>query len=378
MRIGIGLPAAVPGADMTTLGRWAAESERAGFAAVGVIDRLVYANLDPLIALAVAAGRTERVDLVTTVLSIGWRNNPILVAKQMASLDLASGGRLLAGLGLGGWPEDYLASQVPQAGSAAGWDSSLAAMRQVWDGKLRGQGGPTPELPEGRPALLFGGLVPAAYRRAVAHGQGWVAPLFGLPVLQQGAAAVQEAWAAAGRPAQPRIVTGRYFSLGEDADAVADDYVRHYYGDHYFAPARADTLTTTERLGAELAALEGAGRPTSCSTRLRAGSNRAACWPRPCGRPGSRRPATPDLPVETEPAGSGRRGCDQRRAADDRRRVGVLLLAAAVVVTRAALWEGPVATGSGGPGRRFRSPEATIQCLRTSVQVLRLPPADPP
>ena len=101
MRIGIGLPAAVPGADMTTLGRWAAESERAGFAAVGVIDRLVYANLDPLIALAVAAGRTERVDLVTTVLSIGWRNNPILVAKQMASLDLVSGGRLLAGLGLG-------------------------------------------------------------------------------------------------------------------------------------------------------------------------------------------------------------------------------------------------------------------------------------
>jgi len=196
MRIGIGLPAAVPGTDMTTLGQWAADSERAGFAAVGVIDRLVYANLDPLIALAVAAGRTERVDLVTTVLSIGWRNNPILVAKQLASLDLASGGRLLAGLGLGGWPEDYLASGVPQAGNAAAWESSLAAMRQVWDGKLRGQGGPTPELSEGRPALLFGGLVRAAYRRAVAHGQGWVAPLFGLPVLQQGAAAVHEAWGA--------------------------------------------------------------------------------------------------------------------------------------------------------------------------------------
>lgn len=258
MRIGIGLPAAVPGADMTTLGRWAADSEQAGFAAVGVIDRLVYANLDPLIALAVAAARTEHVDLVTTVLSIGWRNNPVLVAKQLASLDLASGGRLLAGLGLGGWPEDYLASQVPQAGSAA-WESSLAAMRQVWDGKLRGLGGPTPELPVGRPALLFGGLVPAAYRRAAAHGRGWVAPLFGLPVLEQGAAAVHEAWTAAGRPGQPRIVTGRYFSLGEDADAVADDYIRHYYGDDYSAAARADTLTTTERLGAELAALRTAG-----------------------------------------------------------------------------------------------------------------------
>ena len=259
MRIGIGLPAAVPGADMTTLGQWAADSERAGFAAVGVIDRLVYGNLDPLIALAVAAARTEQIDLVTTVLSVGWRNNPILLAKQMASVDQVSGGRLMAGLGLGGWPQDFIASQVPLAGKTASWESSLAAMRQAWAGKIRGEGGPMPELPEGRPALLFGGLVPAAHKRVAMHGQGWVAPLFGLSVLQQGTAAVQEAWAEAGRPGQPRIVTGRYFSLGDDADAIADQYIRHYYGDGYFAAARADTLTTTEHLRAELAALQTAG-----------------------------------------------------------------------------------------------------------------------
>jgi alkanesulfonate monooxygenase SsuD/methylene tetrahydromethanopterin reductase-like flavin-dependent oxidoreductase (luciferase family) len=259
MRVGIGLPAAVPGTDMTRLGQWAAESERAGFAAVGVIDRLVYGNLDPLIALAAAAARTEHVDLVTTVLSVGWRNNPVLLAKQLASVELVSGGRLLAGLGLGGWPEDYTASQVPTAGPAATWAPTLAAMRQAWSGRLRGQGGPMPELPQGRPGLLFGGLVPAAYQRAATHGQGWVAPLFGLPVLQQGAAGVRAAWSAASRPGQPRIVTGRYFSLGEGADAVADEYIHHYYGDEYFAAARADTLTRPEQLRTELAALEAAG-----------------------------------------------------------------------------------------------------------------------
>ena len=190
MRIGIGLPAAVPGADMTTLGQWAAESERAGFAAVGVIDRLVYANLDPLIALAVAAGRTERVDLATTVLSIGWRNNPILVAKQLASLDLVSGGRLLAGLGLGGWPEDYLASQVPQAGNAAGWESSLAAMRQVWDGKLRGQGGADSRAPRRAAG--------AAVRRA---GPGGVSA-GGRPWAGMGGPAVRAARPGRGRPAR--------------------------------------------------------------------------------------------------------------------------------------------------------------------------------
>src|SRR5215213_967305 len=98
MRVGIGLPAAVPGADMTEIGRWAAESERRGFASLGVIDRLVYDNLDPLVALAAAAARTERVELVTTVLNVGYRRNPIVLAKQIASVDQLSGGRLTVGL----------------------------------------------------------------------------------------------------------------------------------------------------------------------------------------------------------------------------------------------------------------------------------------
>jgi alkanesulfonate monooxygenase SsuD/methylene tetrahydromethanopterin reductase-like flavin-dependent oxidoreductase (luciferase family) len=65
MRVGIGLPAAVPEADMTMLGRWSARAERAGFSSVGVIDRLVYQNLDPLVALAAAAVCTSQVELVT-------------------------------------------------------------------------------------------------------------------------------------------------------------------------------------------------------------------------------------------------------------------------------------------------------------------------
>lgn len=259
MRIGIGLPAAVPGTDMATLGQWAADSERAGFAAVGVIDRLVYDNLEPLTALAAAAARTERVELFTTVLNVGWRNNPVLLAKQMASVEQISGGRLTAGLGLGGWPEDYAASQAPRTGMAALWESSLATMRRVWAGTMSGQGGPMPELPSGRPALLFGGLVPAAYERAATQGQGWVAPLLGLSMLREGTAAVRHAWTKAGRPGQPRIATGRYFGLGDHADAVADEYIHHYYGDEGFPIARADTLTTSERLGVELRALQAAG-----------------------------------------------------------------------------------------------------------------------
>jgi alkanesulfonate monooxygenase SsuD/methylene tetrahydromethanopterin reductase-like flavin-dependent oxidoreductase (luciferase family) len=259
VRVGIGLPAAVPGADMTSLGQWAAEGERAGFGAVGVFDRLVYDNLDPLVALAVAAARTRRVELLTTVLNVGWRNNPVLLAKQLASVEQVSGGRLTAGLGLGGWPDDYAASQVARTGMGALWASYLATMRAAWAGELGGQGGPMTRLPDRRPGLLLGGLVPAAYQRAARHGQGWVSPLFGLSVLQQGAVATRAAWEQAGRSGRARIVTGRYFSLGEGAEATAEEYLRHYYGDAYFPAARADTVTTPKRLRAELEALAAAG-----------------------------------------------------------------------------------------------------------------------
>jgi alkanesulfonate monooxygenase SsuD/methylene tetrahydromethanopterin reductase-like flavin-dependent oxidoreductase (luciferase family) len=259
MKIGIGLPAAVPGVDGTSIATWAAEAERAGFAAVGVIDRLVYDNLEPLTALAAAAARTEHVELLTTVLNVGWRANPVLLAKQMASVDLLSGGRLTAGLGLGGWPEDFASSEVPASGGGARLRATLATMRQVWSGELSGHGGPMRRLPEGRPELLFGGLVPAALTRAATHGHGWVAPLFGRQILEEGATAVRQEWADAGRAGEPRIVTGRYFSLGPDADDIADEYIRHYYGDEYFSVPRAETLTSAAQVREELEWLTEAG-----------------------------------------------------------------------------------------------------------------------
>jgi len=70
--------------------------------------------------------------------------------------------------------------------------------------------------------------------------------------LSEGVAAVRRAWEDAGREGRPRIVTDRYCSLGPDAEATADAYVRHYYGDEFFEAARADTLTDAKRLSREL------------------------------------------------------------------------------------------------------------------------------
>jgi alkanesulfonate monooxygenase SsuD/methylene tetrahydromethanopterin reductase-like flavin-dependent oxidoreductase (luciferase family) len=213
-----------------------------------VIDRLIYDNLDPLTALAAAAAGTSRVELLSTVVNACWRNNAVLLAKQLSSVARLSGGRFTAGVGMGGWPADYEASSVPLAGRGALFDASLATMQRTWQ-----------EI-GGRPKVLLGGTVRASFARAATDvSDGWVAPLFGLALLQEGRAAVRRAWAEARREGRPRIVTGRYFCLGVEADETADEYIRHYYGADFFDVARADTLTDAEQIREELRRLSQAG-----------------------------------------------------------------------------------------------------------------------
>jgi alkanesulfonate monooxygenase SsuD/methylene tetrahydromethanopterin reductase-like flavin-dependent oxidoreductase (luciferase family) len=259
LRIGAGLPAAVPEAPPAAVGEWAERAEELGFASLSVLDRLVYDNLDPLIALAAAAERTDRIELMTTVLNVPVRQNAVVVAKQIASLERLSGGRLTAGLALGGWPQDYATSAVSPAHKGRAFQSMVETMESVWAGEVSGASGPIPALDGGRPELLFGGFVDASFARAARHGSGWIAPFFGHEAVLDGTARAHAAWAAAGRTDTPRIVVERYFSLGAEADAVADSYIAHYYGEEYFAAARADTLTSPDRVRDELALLRSAG-----------------------------------------------------------------------------------------------------------------------
>jgi len=110
MNVGIGLPATIAGVQPEQLLEWARRAERRGFSTLGTIDRLVYGNYEPLIALAAAAAVTERIRLVTSILIAPYRRNGAQLAKEALSVDRLSGGRLVFGVAVGGREDDYEAS----------------------------------------------------------------------------------------------------------------------------------------------------------------------------------------------------------------------------------------------------------------------------
>ena len=165
MELGIGLPNAVPGTTGKQLTDWARAAEEAGFNTLGTIDRIVYPNYEPIVALSAAAAVTERIRLATDVMLGPLRQNPALVAKQVLSLDaLAGGGRAVLGIGLGGREDDYEVSGIDFSTRQDWIESALPKIRAIWngDGDLESEVGPRPQ--GDGPTLLVGGYVQAVPR----------------------------------------------------------------------------------------------------------------------------------------------------------------------------------------------------------------------
>ena len=229
MDIGIGLPATIPDVDGQTVIEWARRADAAGFTSLGVIDRLVYPNYEPLAALAAAAGVTTRARLVTAVLLAPLRPNAALLAKQAASINRLSGGRFTLGLGLGGREDDFEESGVSLKDRGKTMDSHLQELDRVWSGQVTGLA-PSPMGPPGRPELIIGGSVQASFDRVARHADGWIMGGGTPDQFAEGKQAVDRAWAAAGRDGRPRNLALAYFALGPDGPAAADRYLHHYYG----------------------------------------------------------------------------------------------------------------------------------------------------
>ena len=231
MDVGIGLPATIPGVDRARLLDWAQRAEGRGFHSLGTIDRLVFPNYEPLVALAAAASVTETIRLVADILIVPYRLNAAVVAKQAATVDSLSEGRLTLGVGIGSRPDDYEASGVPLNDRGSRMDAMLEEMKAIWDGAERGYDGPIgpPPARAGGPELLVGGRVDAVYRRAARFGDGWTQGGGTPDQLAEGIERTREEWERAGRDGEPRIMALCYFCLGDGARELADGYLKRYY-----------------------------------------------------------------------------------------------------------------------------------------------------
>ncbi|MBV9227880.1 MAG: LLM class flavin-dependent oxidoreductase [Chloroflexi bacterium] len=231
MQISIGLPATIPNVPGELILNWARKAEARPFASLGIIGRLVYPNYEPLITLAAIAGVTQHLRLMTAAL-IAPLHNPGILAKQAASLDALSGGRLTLGLGIGNREDDYRAAPSSFKRRGKLFDEQLVVMKRVWSGQPLaddiGPIGPPPTQPGG-PELLIGGRAAAALKRVARWETGYINSESNPQLALQNYKQAEEFWKAEGRTGRPRFVGITYFGLGPDAKQHINAYLLEYY-----------------------------------------------------------------------------------------------------------------------------------------------------
>jgi probable F420-dependent oxidoreductase len=188
-----------------TAARLARAAEDAGFESLWVADHVVLPDpplpqrpmapgmrlLDPVVMLTFYAALTTRIRLATGVMVLPQRQ-PLVLAKQLASLDVLSNGRLMFGLGVGWCEPEFQALGVPFEHCGSRGDDYLAAIRAIWTEEKPAYHGryvnfagvqaqPQP-VQRPTPPIIVGGRAPAAFRRAIEHAHGWYG--FGLDVEQ--------------------------------------------------------------------------------------------------------------------------------------------------------------------------------------------------
>jgi alkanesulfonate monooxygenase SsuD/methylene tetrahydromethanopterin reductase-like flavin-dependent oxidoreductase (luciferase family) len=266
MKVGVGLPNAVRGVDRAGIVEWARRSEQAGFSSLGTIDRVVYPNYESLIALAAAAAVTERIRLLTDILIAPLRSNNALLAKQAATIDSLSGGRLTLGVAVGGREDDYQVSNVDFSRRGRIFDQQLEDLTAIWKGQ-RGIG-PEPGR-DGGPELLIGGTSDVAFRRAARYGDGWTLGGGTPEAFAEALGKLNDAWNQAGRDGKPRTMALFYFALGENAERQATESLGDYYGflGDYAQQIVAGAAKDAETVKRYLAAFE------------RVGADEVVCFP---------------------------------------------------------------------------------------------------
>jgi probable F420-dependent oxidoreductase len=243
MKVGILLPHVGENATRESVLYIAKQAEEEGLDSIWTIERLLwpvkpqtpyggipnapipveYQNvLDPLDMLTYSAANTDRISLGTSIIDM-LLHNPVVLARRFATLDVLSGGRVIAGFGLGWSKDEFDVSGIPFRHRGARADEYLQVLKRIWTDdvvEFRGQFynipaskiGPKP-VQKPHPPILLGGFGPNTFSRVVNHANGWL-PIAGfgpLEQLEQAISGLREAARKANKnPSDIRVVVLSY------------------------------------------------------------------------------------------------------------------------------------------------------------------------
>lgn len=184
--------------------------------------------------LAAAAGATRRIGLMTDILLAATRD-PVLLAKQAATLDQVSGGRFTLGIGAGIREDDFAVTESGYHTRGKRLDAMLELMHRAWRGEpVAGTSQPvTPRPVNGHSVpTAFGGQAEAEVRRVARYGVGYTLGGGAPEALAGMMERVNAAWREAGREGKPRFWALGYFAIGDEVAAEAEANLAAYYGEY--------------------------------------------------------------------------------------------------------------------------------------------------
>lgn len=237
MKIGMTLPVTEPGWTRAIALEWVRRIEAGPFDSLALGERNVFPTPDIVALMGACAALTERVKIVASV-AVVTMHDPVLLAKQYATIDVLCDGRLVLGVGTGGRHEDYLAIGAdPSRRRIGALEESVRTMRRVWRGETVVPGllrpvEPFPVQPGG-PTILAGVLGP----KGVASAARWADGLSGMAMTGRAEEAraafdrAEQCWRAAGRAERPILATGTWFAIGdpERARAQVHTHLHRYF-----------------------------------------------------------------------------------------------------------------------------------------------------
>ena len=267
MDVGVCLPYMEQDLSRDRILSWCRAIDQGPFSSLSCGERITGYTIELVATLGAAAAVTERVRIVPSLYVLPM-HSAVRAAKEIATLDLISNGRVTVTVGVGGRPGDYQAVEASMKRRHVRMDEQVAQMRSVWRAEAPFEGldpiGPNPVQPGG-PPIHAGVMGPKAIRRAAAWADG-VYMWSGNGVKHEIARAIETvdaAWGQAGRENPPRRIAGFWFSLASDSQrrlqAYVYDYIKVLSEDAANAMAKMMNRSTPDAVRESLDAMEELG-----------------------------------------------------------------------------------------------------------------------